>query len=287
MAALGKVAIITGAGSGIGKRTALHLLAHGYSVTLAGRRRDRLEETAQESGADERALVVPTDVTDPQAVRALFDRTVEAFGRLDFLFNNAGRSAPSVELDEISYEDWRAVVDVNLTGVFLCTQQAFRVMKSQSPQGGRIINNGSVSASTPRPNSSPLYLDQTRPHRPDQVHLARRARLQHLLRPDRHRQRGHRNDAAHAHRHPAAQRLGHGRADDGLRRGCPGDPLHGRPAARLERPVSDRNGQPDAVCGPRLSDLGRVQLTRNSFSILGPNFCRNLIKAANLRSYER
>ncbi len=155
MAALGKVAIITGAGSGIGKRTALHLLAHGYSVTLVGRRRDRLEETARESGADERALVVPTDVTDPQAVRALFDRTVEAFGRLDLLFNNAGRSAPSVELDEISYEDWRAVVDVNLTGVFLCTQQAFRIMKSQSPQGGRIINNGSISASTPRPNSSP------------------------------------------------------------------------------------------------------------------------------------
>ncbi len=155
MAGLDKVAIITGAGSGIGKRTALHLLAHGYSVALAGRRLDRLEETAQESGADERALVVPTDVTDPQAVRALFDRTVEAFGRLDLLFNNAGRSAPSVELDEISYEDWRAVVDVNLTGVFLCTQQAFRVMKNQTPQGGRIINNGSVSASTPRPNSSP------------------------------------------------------------------------------------------------------------------------------------
>jgi len=155
MASLGKVAIITGAGSGIGKRTALHLLAHGYSVTLAGRRLDRLEETAQESGADERALVVPTDVTDPQAVKALFDRTVEVFGRLDLLFNNAGRSAPSVALDEITYEDWCSVVNVNLTGVFLCTQQAFRVMKNQSPQGGRIINNGSVSASTPRPNSSP------------------------------------------------------------------------------------------------------------------------------------
>ena len=155
MTTSGRVAIITGAGSGIGKRTALHLLAHGYSVTLAGRRRDRLEETAAESGAGKRALIVPTDVTDPQAVKDLFDRTVEAFGRLDLLFNNAGRGAPPVELDEISYEDWRAVVDVNLTGVFLCTQQAFRIMKNQTPQGGRIVNNGSISASTPRPNSSP------------------------------------------------------------------------------------------------------------------------------------
>ena len=155
MTTSGRVAIITGAGSGIGKRTALHLLAHGYSVTLAGRRRDRLEETAEESGAGKRALIVPTDVTDPQAVKDLFDRTVEAFGRLDLLFNNAGRGAPPVELDEISYEDWRAVVDVNLTGVFLCTQQAFRIMKNQTPQGGRIVNNGSISASTPRPNSSP------------------------------------------------------------------------------------------------------------------------------------
>ena len=155
MTTSGKVAIITGAGSGIGKRTALRLLAHGYSVTLAGRRRDRLEETAQESGAGERALIAPTDVTDPHAVKDLFDRTVETFGRLDLLFNNAGRGSPPVELDEITYEDWRAVVDVNLTGVFLCTQQAFRIMKNQTPQGGRIINNGSISAHTPRPNSSP------------------------------------------------------------------------------------------------------------------------------------
>ena len=155
MTTFGKVAIITGAGSGIGKRTALHLLAHGYAVTLAGRRRDRLQETADESGAGARVLIVPTDVTDPQAVKALFDQTVDAFRRLDLLFNNAGRSAPGVELDEISYEDWRAVVDVNLTGVFLCTQQAFRIMKTQTPQGGRIINNGSISAQTPRPNTSP------------------------------------------------------------------------------------------------------------------------------------
>ena len=155
MTTSGRVAIITGAGSGIGKRTALLLLAEGYSVALAGRRLDRLQETAAEAGACERALIVPTDVTDPTAVDELFNRTIEAFGRLDLLFNNAGRGAPRVEFDEISYEDWKAVVDVNLTGVFLCTQRAFRIMKNQTPQGGRIINNGSISAHAPRPNSSP------------------------------------------------------------------------------------------------------------------------------------
>ena len=155
MTTSGRVAIITGSGSGIGKRTALLLLAEGYSVALAGRRLDRLQETAAEAGAGERALIVPTDVTDPTAVDELFNRTIEAFGRLDLLFNNAGRGAPRVEFDEISYEDWKAVVDVNLTGVFLCTQRAFRIMKNQTPQGGRIINNGSISAHTPRPNSSP------------------------------------------------------------------------------------------------------------------------------------
>ncbi|MXZ22203.1 MAG: SDR family oxidoreductase, partial [Caldilineaceae bacterium SB0665_bin_25] len=153
MTTSGRVAIITGAGSGIGKRTALLLLAEGYSVALAGRRLDRLEETAAESGAGERALVVQTDVTDPAAVDNLFDRTIEAFGRLDLLFNNAGRGAPRADFDEITYEDWKSVVDVNLTGVFLCSQRAFRIMKNQTPQGGRIINNGSISAHTPRPNS--------------------------------------------------------------------------------------------------------------------------------------
>ena len=155
MTTSGRVAIITGAGSGIGKRTALLLLAEGYAVALAGRRLDRLEETAAESGAGERALVVQTDVTDPAGVDNLFDRTIEAFGRLDLLFNNAGRGAPRADFDEITYEDWKSVVDVNLTGVFLCSQRAFRIMKNQTPQGGRIINNGSISAHTPRPNSAP------------------------------------------------------------------------------------------------------------------------------------
>ncbi len=155
MSASGRVAIVTGAGTGIGKAAALALLREGYRVVLAGRRRELLEKTASESDAGERALVVPTDVADPAAVRALFAKTREAFGRLDVLFNNAGMGAPAVPLEDLTYEKWKQVVDVNLTGLFLCTQEAFRIMKSQEPRGGRIINNGSISAHTPRPNSAP------------------------------------------------------------------------------------------------------------------------------------
>ncbi len=151
-----KVAVVTGAGTGIGKHAALALLEEGYAVALAGRRKDPLEETAAEAKASgSRALVVPTDVGDPLAVRALFARTTEAFGRLDLLFNNAGIGAPPVPLEDLTYEQWKAVVDINLTGAFLCTQEAFRVMKSQQPRGGRIINIGAISAHAPRPNSAP------------------------------------------------------------------------------------------------------------------------------------
>ncbi len=151
-----KVAIVTGAGTGIGRQTALALLREGYAVALAGRRLERLQETVDQAGAaGARALAVPVDVSDPASVRALFDRTREAFGRLDLLFNNAGIGAPPVLLEDLSHEQWKAVVDVNLTGVFLCTQEAFRIMKSQRPMGGRIINNGSISAHAPRPNSAP------------------------------------------------------------------------------------------------------------------------------------
>ncbi|PYQ23805.1 MAG: 3-oxoacyl-ACP reductase [Acidobacteria bacterium] len=150
-----RVALVTGAGTGIGKAAARALLKEGYRVALAGRRRERLEETAAESGAGERALVVPADVADPGSVRALFARTREAFGRLDVLFNNAGTGAPGVLLEDLAFDQWKRVVDVNLTGLFLCTQEAFRIMKSQDPRGGRIINNGSISAHAPRPNSAP------------------------------------------------------------------------------------------------------------------------------------
>ncbi len=152
----GKVALVTGAGSGIGKATTLALLRAGYTVVLAGRRLDTLEQTIAEAGvAVSQALAIPTDVGDLASVGALFDETREAFGRLDLLFNNAGIGAPAVPLEEITLEQWRQVVAVNLTGPFLCTQAAFRLMKGQKPMGGRIINNGSISAHTPRPLSAP------------------------------------------------------------------------------------------------------------------------------------
>ncbi len=156
MCSVAKVAVVTGAGTGVGRSTTISLLREGYSVVLAGRRKEPLESTVNEAGyEDSRTLVFPTDVGNPDSVRALFAQTRETFGRLDLLFNNAGISAPSVPLEEITYEQWKAVVDVNLTGAFLCTQEAFKIMKDQNPRGGRIINNGSISAHVPRPFSSP------------------------------------------------------------------------------------------------------------------------------------
>ena len=151
-----KIAIITGAGSGIGKQTALALLKVGYSVVLAGRRAELLDATVKESGAPAtKTLAVPTDVSDLDSVKALFAKTKETFGRLDLLFNNAGVFSPRDNLEDLTLEQWRNVVDINLTGVFLCTQEAFKIMKAQTPMGGRIINNGSISAHAPRPNSAP------------------------------------------------------------------------------------------------------------------------------------
>jgi NAD(P)-dependent dehydrogenase (short-subunit alcohol dehydrogenase family) len=153
MASTGKVAIVTGAGSGIGKASALALLREGYAVVLAGRRKEMLEAVAHEAKPGARTLVVPTDVADPASIRALFAKTQQTFGRLDLLFNNAGIGAPAVPLEDLPFEQWKAVVDTNLTGSFICTQEAFKIMKSQQPRGGRIINNGSISAHAPRPGS--------------------------------------------------------------------------------------------------------------------------------------
>src|SRR5262245_3942815 len=150
-----KVAIVTGAGSGVGRAVTLALLSEEYYVTLAGRRKDALEQTVAEAGPlGARALIVPTDIRNPEGVRTLFTQTKEAFGRLDLLFNNAGTTAAGL-LEDLSYAQWQAVVETNLTGAFLCTQEAFKLMKNQDPRGGRIINNGSISAHTPRPNSAP------------------------------------------------------------------------------------------------------------------------------------
>lgn len=153
MAAHDKVAVVTGAGSGIGKAVTLALLRDGYRVALAGRRREPLEATAAEGGAAAPALVVPTDVSAADAVRALFAAAQARFGRVDLLFNNAGIFVPGIEIDELSVAQWQAVVDINLTGAFLCAREAFRMMKTQTPRGGRIINNGSIAAHAPRPHS--------------------------------------------------------------------------------------------------------------------------------------
>ena len=153
-----KVALVTGAGSGIGKCVSIALAKNGYSLVLAGRRLERLETTVaavKESSADSQVIAVPTNVTEPESVAALFAKTKETFGRLDLLFNNAGFGGKGVLLEEQEYKHWRAVIDTNVTGAFLCTQQAFKIMKEQVPQGGRIINNGSAGAHSPRPNSAP------------------------------------------------------------------------------------------------------------------------------------
>jgi NAD(P)-dependent dehydrogenase (short-subunit alcohol dehydrogenase family) len=155
MTAAKKIALVTGAGSGIGKQISLALLRAGYAVVLAGRRREPLEATLKEAGEfGVNALVVPADVSDPASVRNLFAEARNKFGRLDLLFNNAGIFAPPMSIEELSYEQWKSAVDINLTGVFLCTQEAFKIMKEQSPRGGRIINNGSISAHAPRPFSA-------------------------------------------------------------------------------------------------------------------------------------
>jgi NAD(P)-dependent dehydrogenase (short-subunit alcohol dehydrogenase family) len=153
MASSKKIAVVTGAGTGVGRAAALALAGGGWAVALVGRRKEQLEETAQIVGGE--TLIVPTDVSDPVQVNALFDKVKATYGRLDLLFNNAGGNVPGTLFEDLKYEDWQRIVGVNLTGSFLCAQAAFRIMKDQTPQGGRIINNGSISAHTPRPDSAP------------------------------------------------------------------------------------------------------------------------------------
>ena len=189
-----KVALVTGAGSGIGRAAAIALSQGGFALVLAGRRKAPLDETAALLAGE--GLAVPADVGDPGSVAALFQVAKERFGRLDLLFNNAGLGAPPVPLEELSFAQWQAVVSANLTGAFLCTQGAVAMMKAQTPQGGRIINNGSIQRHDAAAQFRALHRYQARHHRPDQIHRAGRAGLQHRLRPDRHRQRCHRDDGA-------------------------------------------------------------------------------------------
>jgi len=155
MSSHNKVAVVTGAGTGVGKSAALALLKDGYRVALVGRRRELLEKAAADSGAVARTLVLPADICKPDSVKALFAKVKETWGRLDLLFNNAGMGAPAIPMEDLSFEQWKTVVDVNLSGMFLCSQEAIRIMKGQDPKGGRIINNGSISAHAPRPFSAP------------------------------------------------------------------------------------------------------------------------------------
>jgi NAD(P)-dependent dehydrogenase (short-subunit alcohol dehydrogenase family) len=150
-----KVALVTGAGTGIGKAAALALLKDGYKVALVGRRKELLDKTAADSGAKERALVIPADLSKPEAVAKVFSQLKDKWQRLDVLFNNAGMGAPAIPMEELTYEQWKQVVDINLTAMFLCSQEAIRIMKAQQPKGGRIVNNGSISAHAPRPYSAP------------------------------------------------------------------------------------------------------------------------------------
>ena len=201
MSGQGKVALVTGAGSGIGRATALALMDEGYAVVLVGRRQEQLDETAELGKATgSRSLAVPTDVGDPAAVKALFAKVKEEFGRLDLLFNNAGTGAPPVPIEDLTYEQWKAVVDVNLTGPFLCTQEAFRMMKAQDPAGRADHQQRLDLGARAAPQLGSLHRDQARDHRPDALDLARRPQLRHRLRPDRHRQRRHRHDPAHDRR---------------------------------------------------------------------------------------
>ncbi len=219
--ALQKVALVTGAGTGIGKAVALALMQEGYAAVLAGRRQDKLEETAREGkSTGAKSLVVPTDVSDPDSIRALFAKTKETFGRLDVLFNNAGIGAPAVPLEDLPLETRRKVIDTNLTGMFLCTQEAIKIMKAQDPRGGRIINNGSISAHAPRPRSV--------------AYTATKHAVTGLTKSTSLDCRG------------ADER---GRCRQGGR-------LHGQASARHQRAVHDGDGQPDAV---RRAGIGDTQ----------------------------
>ena len=261
-----RVAMITGAGTGIGRACAHAMLRDGWSVVLAGRRPEPLEKTKADAGTDGvRALAVPADVSDPVSVQALFAKTKEAFGRLDFLFNNAGTNAPGVPLEELTVEQWQNVVDVNLTGAFLCTREAFRLMKSQTPRGGRIVNNGSISAHAPRPNSAPYTSTKhaisglTRSTSLDgRTYDIACGQLDVGNAPDR-------DGGEDGRRGTPGERGGRGRAAHGPGERGAGARVHGEPPPRCQRANHDRHGDQDAVRGARLAQVQG----RNVFGCVG------------------
>ena len=247
-----KVAIVTGAGTGIGKAVSLALAKDGYAVVLAGRRADKLDETKKEAG-NAKTLSVPTDVSDPESIKALFKRAKEEYGRLDLLFNNAGIGNPPVPLEELPLETWKKVVDTNLTGIFVCTQEAIKIMKAQTPKGGRIINNGSISAHTPRPRAA-AYTATKHAVTGLTKQTALDCRNDNILWPDRHRQRRDALDRPHGagRRRDAAGRLDDAGGPHERRRCRPRRGLYRQPAARHQRAVHDGDGEWHAVRRPRL-----------------------------------
>lgn len=238
-----KVALVTGAGSGIGKAVALALLADGWQVVLAGRRLPPLQAVAAQCAAPENAFAFAADVSKEDQVLALFEATLQKFGHLDVLFNNAGISAPpGVLLEDLALSDWQAVVDVNLTGMFLCLRQAFRVMKAQHPMGGRIINNGSISATTPRPNSVAYTATKHAVTGLTKTASLRWPQVPHCGGTNRHWQRRHRHDSAHANGHFASQWQHRGRARDGCGPCGSVRGLHGQLTALGQCDVSHHHG---------------------------------------------
>ncbi len=262
MATSAKIALVTGAGTGVGRAVAIALAKAGYSLVLAGRRKEMLDKVAGEINAvGAQALAVPTDVSKRESIQALFATVKSTFGRLDLLFNNAGIGAPAVPLEDLPFETWQNVVATNLTGMFLCTQEAIKIMKDQNPRGGRIVNNGSISAHTPRPYSVAYTSTKHAVTGLTKCTSFDSAQIRHLLRPDRHRQC---RDAAYrphggGRRRAASRPHKEDRTAHGSRPCRQRGRVYGQPAARHERSVHDGDGQHHAVCRTRLRRHGRTR----------------------------
>ena len=269
-----KTVIVTGAGTGIGKATALAFLRDGWGAVLAGRRQDLLLQTKAEAPNGSQTLVVPTDVTKQDDVRKLFRLTHETFGHLDVLFNNAGTGAPSLPLEDLSVEEWKRVVDVNLTGAFLCTQEAFRLMKNQTPRGGRIINNGSISAHTPRPNSAPYTATKHAITGLTKSTSLDGRRAQHRVWPDRYRECRNRVDQKDERRNRSGSRSSRAGTSHGRRTRRASCADNGPASAGNQCFVHDNHGHGHAVRGKGLDDEGvdpfLLQLTAGSRHVVAP-----------------
>ena len=270
-----KIALVTGAGTGVGRAASLALMGAGFTVVLAGRRLDKLEETQKLGEKLGKSLPVSADMTDPGSIAALFAKVMDVYGRLDVLFNNAGMGAPPVPFEDLGLAQWQAVVDTNLTAPFLCTQHAFRIMKDQTPRGGRIINNGSISAHAPRPFSSAYTSTKHAITGLTKATTLDGRALRHRGRPDRHRQCRDADDRPHGRRRDAAGRPHDAGAADGRQGGRRRHRLHGEPAARRQRAVHDRDGDQDAVRRTGVSRAHEVVLGERPWPLKYGKLCRN------------